>query len=157
MEALRSKDPQISAFTKMQEQLQDANNKIQELIEENLKLKSSISIRDQELARAGRLIGDGAQSPADLTTHLVSGAEVAQSANKRIIDQLNSQVDFLNDQLAQREAQLALISRKWNAFESLESDLAMRNATIKSLKDDNTQLIERVRTLEKKVSQESIY
>eukprot|EP00975_Prorocentrum_lima_P042569 8942857-Prorocentrum_lima.AAC.1 len=59
------------------------------------------------------------------TSHLVSGAEVAQSANKRIIDQLNSQVDFLNDQLAQREAQLALISRKWNAFESLESDLAM--------------------------------
>eukprot|EP00981_Chlorochromonas_danica_P011610 scaffold4147_cov154-Ochromonas_danica.AAC.3 len=155
MEAIRAKDPQISSFIKLQEQLQDANNKIQELVDENLKLKSSISIRDQELARAGRLIGDGAQSPADMTTtsHLVSGAEVAQSANKRIIDQLNSQVDFLNDQLAQREAQLALISRKWNAFESLESDLAMRNATIKSLKEDNTELIERVRTLEKKLLQ----
>jgi hypothetical protein len=31
----------------------------------------------------------------------------ADSANQRIIDQLNSQVDFLNDQLALREAQLA--------------------------------------------------
>lgn len=75
-----------------------------------------------------------------------------EAANKRIIDQLNGQVDFLNDQLAQREAQIALMTRKWAAVEQLESDLDVRNAHIDNLKEENSRLAERVRGLERKVS-----
>jgi hypothetical protein len=103
-----------------------------------LKLKSSLSVREQELSRAGRLIGDAANTLLNDSTNdaaslhqtyyesIANSSQVIDAANKRIIDQLNGQVDFLNDQLAQREAQLAMMAMKWSTIEQMESDLNLR-------------------------------
>lgn len=56
-----------------------------------------------------RNVGTG---PADSNSGVASGSRLdqliaADTANQRVIDQLNVQVDFLNEQLAARETQLA--------------------------------------------------
>jgi hypothetical protein len=118
----------------MQVQLQQTNEAVRVLEDDNMKLKSALSSREQELSRAGRLIGDAALTSSSSSTagqalsasyhdSIANNAQVVEAANKRIIDQLNGQVDFLNDQLAQREAQLAVFSKKWTV---VESDLALR-------------------------------
>ena len=65
--------------------------------EQNLQLKASVTARENELTRHARDVttNDGALSGSRME-QLVA----ADSANQRIIDQLNSQVDFLNEQLA---------------------------------------------------------
>jgi hypothetical protein len=47
-------------------------------------------------------------------------------SNKRIIDQLNGQVDFLNEQLALRETQLVEISTKISQYDALNNELESR-------------------------------
>lgn len=59
--ASKEKNETLAAFNLVQSQLQEANVKVQDLLDQNLKLKSALSIREQELSRAGRLIGDAAQ------------------------------------------------------------------------------------------------
>ena len=146
----------------LQEQLAQANSHIKHLEEENSKLKTSLSAREQELSRAGRLIGDAVSlspnpaSSAPSLSHsyydsIANSTSVVEAANKRIIDQLNGQVDFLNDQLAQREAQVAVMGGRLGKVEGLESELEMKESMVDTLKEENAHLIERVRALEKKV------
>jgi hypothetical protein len=61
----------------------------------------------------------------------------ADVANKRIIDQLNAQVDFLNDQLATREAQLIEHGDKMLQFESLRAELVHRNGLLETTRATN--------------------
>jgi hypothetical protein len=47
---------------------------------------------------------------------------------RALIDQLNSQVDFLNEELAKREAQLVEMGNKLLATEMLQADLNQKYA-----------------------------
>jgi predicted RNase H-like nuclease (RuvC/YqgF family) len=131
----------------IQNHLFQANQRVRALEEENNKLKSSLASRELELSRAGMLIGDAAISNNSLSPNyydsIANSTQVTEAANKRIIDQLNGQVDFLNDQLAQREAQLATVTKRWSTVESLESELDLKTSMVDNLKEENSHLVTR--------------
>ncbi len=123
----------------LRDQLDTASKKIKESEEEIGRLRSSLVAREQELSRSNRLIGnaaarsllgDSATASGNAATSQVLSSpidpQVIDASNKRIIDQLNSQVDFLNEQLAFREAQLANLHGHLQEAEVLKTDLAVR-------------------------------
>lgn len=126
----------------LRDQLDAASKKIKESEEEMGRLKSSLVAREQELSRSNRLIGnaaarsllgDSTSSGNAATSQILSSPidpQVVDASNKRIIDQLNSQVDFLNEQLAFREAQLANLHGHLQESEVLKTDLAVRYVVI---------------------------
>jgi hypothetical protein len=109
-------------MSKLRVQIETLTNQLRISEEERLKLDNAVRRREQELTASvqqkswegkGHIMSRSVQH-GDSTT-LDSKLEMlvmADSANNRIIDQLNGQVDFLNDQLALREAQLSDIGEK---------------------------------------------
>jgi benzoyl-CoA reductase/2-hydroxyglutaryl-CoA dehydratase subunit BcrC/BadD/HgdB len=93
----------------LQQQLNISLEKIKTHEMEINELKTSIAAREQELARANTHSLSYANNPSSTSTSNTLGGLKSSSsdmANKRIIDQLNNHVDFLNDQLALREVQI---------------------------------------------------
>ncbi|CAM9543030.1 unnamed protein product, partial [Ectocarpus sp. 13 AM-2016] len=80
--------------------LEEASQSLSGMEEERARLEKQVESREEEIARLGR------QAGSDTNIEKVTLAH-AYEANQRIVDQLNDQVDFLNRQLATREAQLA--------------------------------------------------
>ena len=134
----RSAQESESIIATLREQLSAAAAALSESEEECRRLTSAVASREQELARSSKLInivssnytdtnagasaGSNALMPGNKTEQLLA----ADLANKRIIDQLNGQVDFLNEQLAQREAQIAETNDKMLQFDSLQNELEHR-------------------------------
>jgi FtsZ-binding cell division protein ZapB len=96
----------------LQQQLNTSLDKIKNNEMEINELKTSIAAREQELARANTHSLSYANNPSSTSANSISNtlgglkSSSSDMANKRIIDQLNSHVDFLNEQLALREAQI---------------------------------------------------
>lgn len=106
------------------------------------RLHATVAAREHELSRGTKMAissgNDGGSSSSDGIdgAFFVSGAaggggrmeqlEAADVANKRIIDQLNGQVDFLNEQLALREAQLVESADKVREFDGVQTDLKVK-------------------------------
>ena len=119
-------DSQVKAdgllMSKLRAQVDSLTSQLRVSEEERVKLDNAVRRREQELTTSvqhkswdgqGNVMSMALQH-GDSTT-MDSKLEMlvmADSANNRIIDQLNGQVDFLNDQLALREAQLADIGDK---------------------------------------------
>lgn len=76
---------------------------------------------------------------------------MADSANARIIDQLNGQVDFLNDQLATREAQLADLGEKLVGAKELRIECENRGKLLDASREENAMLVAELRELEERV------
>lgn len=123
-------------------QLEAANKAFSSKDEESKRLASAVSAREQEIARSSRLISaSGAAASRVPTSAEASGGSMLMSsnmadqyiaadvANKRIIDQLNGQVDFLNNELAKREAQLVEVNDKLLQYDNVKVELAHRYAT----------------------------
>jgi hypothetical protein len=116
----------------LRKQLEEAHCKIRDSEVEINTLKSAVAAREQELSRASRLIGNGAvnatiqDSTVNQSFGMITGMDPASVdlANKRIIDQLNGQVDFLNSQLAFREAQIAELYQNANESQALKHEIA---------------------------------
>jgi predicted nucleic acid-binding Zn-ribbon protein len=122
-------------------QLEAANKAFATKDEESKRLASAVAAREQEIARSSRLISStGAAASRVPTAADASGGSMLMSsnmadqyiaadiANKRIIDQLNGQVDFLNNELAKREAQLVEVNDKLLQYETVKVELAHRYA-----------------------------
>ena len=128
-------------------QLDAANKACQAAEEECGRLTSAVAAREQEITRSSKLIGGSAAAGGGavsaskssnafndssnsgglvLTSYKAEQFVAADIANKRIIDQLNGQVDFLNNELARREAQLIENNDKMLQFESLRIELVHR-------------------------------
>lgn len=94
-------------------------------------MQLSVAAREQELTRASRVIGNAAARIQTVNgdnlvmTNVASGFEqnALDTANKRIIDQLNGQVDFLNSQLAFREAQLTTLHTQVSEYNNMKIEL----------------------------------
>lgn len=116
----------------LRKQLEEAHCKIKDSEIEINTLKSAVAAREQELSRASRLIGNGAvnssiqDSSMNNSYGMNTGMDPAtvDLANKRIIDQLNGQVDFLNSQLAFREAQIAELYQNANESQAQKHEIA---------------------------------
>lgn len=110
----------------LQQQLNASVEKIKTYESEINELKTSIASREQELARANTQTLNlsanptAAGSPAAMMSLRSSGADIA---NKRIIDQLNSHVDFLNEQLALRETQIQQLHNQITESDELKMEL----------------------------------
>lgn len=121
IETLRS---QVDALTKALRVAED----------ENKRLSSAISFREQELSRSTKLMNIASSNYApdqNESGSLVPGNKaeqlaVADTANKRIIDQLNGQVDFLNEQLAREQEKGRQVGEKLSRFESVQMELSQR-------------------------------
>jgi len=128
----------------LRSQLEAANKAFSAKDEECRRLVSAVAAREQEISRSSKLISAGAKGTAgasDAGAGAVSGLLLAGSrvdqyvasdiANKRLIDQLNGQVDFLNNELAKREAQLVEVNDKLLQYEQLRAEFTHRYATRK--------------------------
>jgi DNA repair exonuclease SbcCD ATPase subunit len=159
-------------------QLEAANKACSAKEEECRRLTSAVAARDQEITRSSKYIsGAGGSKGSGSAVSPKAGGDLgfgtagvasaggdsyltqtkaeqflaADTANKRIIDQLNSQVDFLNKELARREAQLVENSEKMMQFETLRMELAHRNGLLEQARRDVGQSATRIRALEQKV------
>ena len=124
----------------LRSQLEAANKAFAAKDEECRRLVSAVAAREQEISRSSKLISAGAKGVtggADAGAGgagsglLLAGSRVDQYlasdiANKRLIDQLNGQVDFLNNELAKREAQLVEVNDKLLQYEQLRAEFTHR-------------------------------
>lgn len=131
----------------LRQQLEESMESNKRTNEEIARLQQSVHNREMELARTSRAsdVGEG-------TTRLEQ-LVAADASNKRIIDQLNGQVDFLNEQLALREAQLVESSAKVERADDLEMQLAGARDRMDNLQAENASLGASVRLLEAKIDE----
>ena len=142
-----------SIIESLQSQLNETMKKLKNSELEINELKSSLATREQEIARAGKLVATESTSTSKTATLSLSvNPAVTEIANKRIIDQLNSQVDFLNDQLAFREAQLSAIHHRINEVDDMRAELDAKTLSVEKMKDENSRLTNRIQKLEQKVN-----
>jgi hypothetical protein len=71
----------------------------------------------------------------------MSQLQSSETSNRRIIGQLNSQVDFLNEQLAMREAQLVETADKILRAESVHMEILSKTRQLDQVKNENVSLI----------------
>ena len=120
-----------SIVDNLREQIDKANQEIQRLIVEKKGVEAALDAREEELIRITRLNIESSQidfnnldgmtaSGAGGTAGRVDQLLLADQGNKRLIDQLNSQVDFLNEQLAKREAELIKVAADSSKVEGLQ-------------------------------------
>ena len=125
----------------LRRQLDEAHAAIKSAADDNARLQAAVNAREMELARSTR-----ASDLEDAGTTKAEQLANADASNKRIIDQLNGQVDFLNEQLALREAQLVEsaskiiradeisleFTAKSNMCETLQAEVAELNAALRA-------------------------
>lgn len=122
------------------------------------RLEGALSLREQELSRHVKLAHSAAMTNTGTvsTAYTTEGTAVnivaADIANKRIIDQLNGQVDFLNEQLAHREAQIVHSADKVRQFDQLSLELAHRGELVEQLRAESAHLSAQLRAADQKAS-----
>lgn len=129
---------EISVIELLKRKLEDSNHHIEELIKENMRLSGEIKVKDHELNRDARLIdthrsltGDSRGGAGDGFGDAGSSSRLHQlmaseTHNRTLIDQFNGQIDFLNEQVALREAQLVEMGNKLKATEDFQAILAQK-------------------------------
>ena len=96
----------IHIISSLRSQITHLTSQLRESQESNAHLTSSLKAREAELTRRVAIpTMDGSIEGGGGSTRLAQ-LEVANAQNKQIVAQLNDQVDFLNEQLAQREQQV---------------------------------------------------
>ena len=115
-------------------------------------LQNSLAYRDTELARFVKTTSI-TEGNSETTGSKLDKMIAADAANQRVIDQLNNQVDFLNEQLALREAQLADSVEKAHETVDMRLEIDLRNKQLQRVKNENEELIGQLRALESKVHQ----
>jgi hypothetical protein len=112
----------IEVLNTLRRQLDATNAALKSAEEEVLHLKTSVALREEEVHRVTRESESLETGMGGVTDSRLEQIVAADHANKRIIDQLNGQVDFLNEQLARRETELMQISDRVSTFDELQVD-----------------------------------
>lgn len=141
--------------------LSAANTEMIAKREECHRLSAAVNAREQELARTTKQITTTSGSMnmnanAGSLTEASFGMQsdqfaAADLANKRIINQLNGQVDFLNNELAKRESQLIAVNDKLMQYDTLKKELQERAQMLDQFRKKYTQVHGRMRALEQKL------
>lgn len=106
-----------SILSTLRRKLFEAESTIRELEATKHRLTSTLASRDEEYSRLATLAANSNFSNISPSNDNIDGVNIA---NKRVIDQLNSQIDFLNEQLALREDQVTKSADLSQAFDSLK-------------------------------------
>lgn len=136
----------------LRQQLDASNNRVKKVELENKRLHASITVRENELVRTGKhltALGD-TESNLPIPSRMDQLA-AADESNRRIIDQLNSQIDFLNEVLSKVESQLIEATDKIGKTDSLELELQQANRLLENESNVNKRLNIQVVELEKRV------
>ena len=97
----------------LRDQIEALERDLRKSEEDKQRLEVAVRRREAELSQAIQKTSSVALlAGVNSDSNRLDMLTMADSANARIIDQLNGQVDFLNDQLAQREAQLAEVGEQ---------------------------------------------
>jgi chromosome segregation ATPase len=160
-----------SIIENLQQQLKTAQMKMKEYENEINNLKTSISSREQELSRTNlnnssynvanppSVSLSSGISPADaalLNPFNGMKSNAADIANKRIMDHLNTNVDYLNDQVAQKEAQIKQLHNELLETETLKMELNSKIIALERIEDEKNRLTIRLQAAEKKVSNKGL-
>jgi centrosomal protein CEP135 len=94
-------DAAAQRVEQLQSELREARSRCDALEADRASLEAGATAREREVQRMGKLLEAGCG-------HEQSSLRHAAAANQKIVEQLNGQVDFLNNQLAVREAQVSL-------------------------------------------------
>ena len=132
----------------LRRQLDESHAAIRKNEEDIKRLQNSVNARETELARSSHTT-DIHDANSGKTEQLFA----ADAANKRIIDQLNGQVDFLNEQLALREAQLVETADKIIRADELQVELNQKNYLFEKARTQNSELAGQLRAMENKVAE----
>jgi chromosome segregation ATPase len=110
-ELQKKKQVEIDAriIASLREQLDRTNETLKRSQEEGFRLSAGLEARETELAKTMTFEEEVDPQGISQSSKLFQ-IQASEAANKRIIGQLNSQVDFLNEQLALREAQLVEVA-----------------------------------------------
>ena len=128
-------------------QMDEMTKSMKSLEAENTQLKASVEARENELTRFAR---DSTTADGSINQSRLDQLIAADVANKHLIDQMNSQVDFLNEQLALREAQYSETVDKALEAERLELELSHKDSLLEAAESSNKLLSEQMRGLESK-------
>ena len=141
-----SSDAQL--LTALRNQVSRLTMQLREADAKNGELTSGITAREQELTRlSSRLLeGDGTGAAGK-----VGQLELVNQQHQRLIAQLNDQVDFLNEQLAQRELQLSRLNDKCTTLETQVLGSAQREELVSKLRQENDSLVTALRATEGRV------
>jgi len=133
----------------LRRQLDEAHGTLRAKEEEIKRLQTSVQARELELTRTCR----APDSEGGVSHSMNEQLMAADAANKRIIDQLNSQVDFLNEQLALRETQLVESADKIIRADELQLECNAKTSMLDRLRSDNSALASQLRALEHKLAE----
>jgi chromosome segregation ATPase len=121
----------VEVVDSLRQQVESLSAALHTADDENKRLQTAILAREQELTRSSRMLtvlsagqvdSENAVAPSNRTEQLLA----ADVANKRVIDQLNGQVDFLNEQLARAQEELRQGDAKIRRFDSVKGELVQR-------------------------------
>jgi chromosome segregation ATPase len=132
----------------LRHQLDESHATLKARDSEIKRLQSAINARELELSRSAH-----AAEMSDGSVNRTEQLYAADVANKRIIDQLNGQVDFLNEQLALREAQLVETADKIIRADELQVELNQKNILYEKARTQNSELASQLRAMEFKVAE----
>ena len=134
-------------------QLDGANNALRTAQEEGQRLALGLAATEAELAKSVKGTGQE-RAQGDAGASLLQQLQAADVGNKRVIDQLNGHVDFLNEQLALREAQLVEASSQIMRAENVQTELVAKSRLLDQLKQDNSTLIGQLKVAEGRLAVE---
>ena len=112
-------DSSLTLLVTLQAQIADLKQRLATSEEAKGLAQAAVEVREREIKRLGLVLEQGRDYGAMSTDH-------AHEANRKIIDQLNNQVDFLNHQLAVHEERTAVYDKQQ---ETLERAVAESNAS----------------------------
>jgi len=132
----------------LRRQLDEAHSSLKHSQDEIARLTTAVNAREMELARSTR-----ASDLDDAGTTKAEQLASADASNKRIIDQLNGQVDFLNEQLALREAQLVESAAKIIRADEVQLEFTTKSNMVDTLRTQINELSAKLRNSERKVNE----
>eukprot|EP01041_Mallomonas_annulata_P013374 gene13374-28342_t len=125
----------------LRDQLDSLHSTSTKLQVENTRLKTLLDMREQELNRNVLNFNIDSSSSQDQMQLQVQN-------NQRVIDHLNGQVDFLNEQLAKKEFMIANIGQQNVDIEALKNECLYRGKQLDECTALNTSLASQLHQLE---------
>lgn len=155
--AVQSSDASAAVVETLRSQVESLSASLKKSEDEVKRLNTAIASREQELSRSGKLLSAMSSNYTDSGTAGIMPSNrqeqllAADTHNRRIIDQLNGQVDFLNDELAKAQQELRQVGDKLRSFEAVQMELSQRTMLLDSARKEAAQLSSKLRQMEQKV------
>jgi chromosome segregation ATPase len=123
----------IDVCAALKRQLEECEAERDELRETCARFTSSVAARDKEIQRLGRMVEDG--------QHLkMIGVKHENESNKRIVTQLNDQVDFLNAQLMEMESEMQRLRALEKTHAKLKGEVSQQDKLLQDARATQARL-----------------